>query len=563
MADPSKDTIYIDIDDEITSIIDKVQNSKHDIVALVLPKRATMMQSAVNMKLLKRTADESKKKLVLITSEASLLPLAGSVGLYVAKTLQSKPEIPALPDADDTPETLIDQGPAEGEPDVDKKKSVGELAGMAGLAAAAVAAGADDTIDLDNTPKDAATPAKKKKDKSKKRVKIPNFGKFRTKMLLAVAAAVLLVVLWFLGNVVLPKASVKIITDASTVNSTVTFTADTDAKQVDLEKSVVPAQDASVDKTDSATVDATGKKNVGNKATGTMTITNCIDDGKSHTVPSGTSFTSGPYTFVTTEAVTLDPALYSGGNCVSGDFGLSKDADVQASQGGANYNIGERSYNSSINGVTGYGSKMKGGTDKEVTVVSQEDINKAQDQLKNNGNDEAKDELAKQLQDKKLVAIPETLAGGKQTTNNSSNVGDESSTVTVTATTTFSMLGVKEDDLKKLVDNNLKDQVDKSKQTIIDYGFDKATFEEDSKRSPTNQTVTMDTTVAVGAQIDAEALKSEITGKKSGDARNIILARPGVKDVDVSYSPFWISKAPKPSKITITFEQADQNGNGQ
>ena len=108
MAEASKDTIYIDIDDDITSIIDKVTQSKNKIVALVLPKRATALQSIVNMKLLKRSGDSNKKKLVLITSEAGLLPLAGAVQLYVAKTLQSKPDIPKAPnvpshevDADD------------------------------------------------------------------------------------------------------------------------------------------------------------------------------------------------------------------------------------------------------------------------------------------------------------------------------------------------------------------------------------------------------------------------------------------------------------------------------
>ena len=69
-----KDTIYIDIDDEITSIIDKIENASAKLVALVLPKRATMLQSSVNMKLLKKAADKAHKQLVLITSEASLLP---------------------------------------------------------------------------------------------------------------------------------------------------------------------------------------------------------------------------------------------------------------------------------------------------------------------------------------------------------------------------------------------------------------------------------------------------------------------------------------------------------
>src|SRR5687767_6301854 len=92
-----KDVIYIDIDDEITTIIDKVRSSHDRIVALVLPKRAAVFQSIVNMKLLKRTADDAKKHLVLITSEAGLLPLAGAVGVHVAKSLQSKPEIPDAP----------------------------------------------------------------------------------------------------------------------------------------------------------------------------------------------------------------------------------------------------------------------------------------------------------------------------------------------------------------------------------------------------------------------------------------------------------------------------------
>src|SRR4051812_4475882 len=102
-----KDTIYIDIDDEITGIIDKLQGSDSKVVALVLPKRATVFQSIVNMKLLKRAADSGNKNLVLITSEAGLLPLAGAAGIHVAKTLTSKPEIPAAPGqlGDDEDET--------------------------------------------------------------------------------------------------------------------------------------------------------------------------------------------------------------------------------------------------------------------------------------------------------------------------------------------------------------------------------------------------------------------------------------------------------------------------
>jgi hypothetical protein len=90
--------LYVDVDDEITAIIERVKSAKGGIIALVLPKRATVLQSIVNMRLLKRAAESEKKNLVLVTSEASLLPLAGLVGMHVAETPSSKPTIPPRPD---------------------------------------------------------------------------------------------------------------------------------------------------------------------------------------------------------------------------------------------------------------------------------------------------------------------------------------------------------------------------------------------------------------------------------------------------------------------------------
>src|SRR5438445_133951 len=132
-----KDTIYVDIDDEITGIIDKVKASDGKVVALVLPKRAGVFQSIVNMKLLKRAADESKKNLALITTEAGLLPLAGAAGIHVAKTLTSKPEIPAGPAAFDEAEEAVDEEAATVELPLDANKPVGELSGGPAAAAAA------------------------------------------------------------------------------------------------------------------------------------------------------------------------------------------------------------------------------------------------------------------------------------------------------------------------------------------------------------------------------------------------------------------------------------------
>ncbi len=101
MANSAKDTVYIDVEDEITAVIDKVVNAKHKIVALVLPKRATVFQSPVNMKLLKKAAKSANKNLVLITSDKGILAIAAASSVHVAKSLTTKPEIPKV----ETPES--------------------------------------------------------------------------------------------------------------------------------------------------------------------------------------------------------------------------------------------------------------------------------------------------------------------------------------------------------------------------------------------------------------------------------------------------------------------------
>src|SRR5579859_3048113 len=96
-SNPAKETVYVDPEDEITTIIDKVEAAKSSAVALVLPKRTSALKSTVNMRLLARRTEKAGKKLILVTSEAALLPLAGVAGVPVAKNLQSQPEIPDSP----------------------------------------------------------------------------------------------------------------------------------------------------------------------------------------------------------------------------------------------------------------------------------------------------------------------------------------------------------------------------------------------------------------------------------------------------------------------------------
>ena len=73
--------------------------------------------------------------------------------------------------------------------------------------------------------------------------------------------------------------------------------------------------------------------------------------------------------------------------------------------------------------------------------------------------------------------------------------------------------------------------------------------------------MTLNITVEASAtpNIDTEAIKRQAGGLKKGDIRNFVGQLPGVKDVDVNMSPFWVSKAPnKPARITVTLEQVKE-----
>ncbi len=558
----NKDTIYIDIDDEITSIIDKVQASKEKIVALVLPKRATMLQSIVNMKLLKRSADTAKKKVVLITSEHSLLPLAGAVGLHTARTLQSKPAIPPAPDtagmAADQAITAAELPPAE--PDLDKSKPVGELA--AGTAAAAELP-PEETIEVDNRPADkttaaAATGAKK----AKKKFKIPDFKKFRTRLILAITAVILLIAGWVWGFIIAPRADIVVTTDTTSHDVNFEFTASTGAEEADLENLVARAKLLEIEKSEIGKAPATGEKDVGEKASGevTLELVNCSSSQVS--IPAGTAITTGNLSYVTEASVTLQ-SIEIGGQCRNEDFPniSTETVEVTAAKAGDQYNVASgRTFSvagySSVSGTNA--AAMTGGTSKIVKVVSEDDVAAAQARIAEAvGN--VNQELRDQLQQDGYKPLPETETSSKPDVSVSPAVGEEASEVTVTSVVVYSMYGLSEEDANKLIEETIKEDIDTEKQSLLDTGLGDAVIRVTERPSDDVLNISLQTLAYAGPEFDLEALRQEFAGQKRSEIESSLTARPGVIDVSIDYSPFWVYSTPRSAKkIHLTIKPAQE-----
>lgn len=557
-----KQTIYLDVDEEITSIIQKVQGSQKSIVALVLPKRATVFQSIVNMKLLKRTADQYKKKVVLITSERGLLPLAGVAGLHVAPTLSSKPILPPPPSS---ATSRLDRDEAEEEVELDQSAPVG----------AYMAEDDDESIELDNEKfapaaggagGAAAAGKAGKAGKGAKgghggKLKVPNFNKFRKVLVFGGLALVLLMVGVWWALAVAPKASVTLRTEATSTLADLNFTADTGAGELNVEGKVIPALRETFKKTETEKVPATGEKDNGQKATGTVKFYLCNKDdtltGTNRTVQAGTGISSGNLTFIVNETVSVQPSNFSsGGSCQKNR--PSQSVKVTAQKSGTQYNLSPQDYSVATNAsISAEGSAMTGGTSEIIKVVSGNDVETAKTKLVEKQAAVA-DELRQMLNSKGYAAIVASFSIGESQYTVTPAVDSEATEVTVQAITEYTMLGVNEEDLKQLIADAIKDQVDTEKQSILDEGLGDAEFTVNTDKTAAKVPVKLQTEVVVGPELNQEQLKQQIAGKKKNEAQTLLKAHPGVTDVQIATSPFWNAKIPgKATKITLVVEQAD------
>lgn len=584
MATNNRDVIYIDIDDEITSIIDKLRSSESRIVALVLPKRATMLQSSVNMKLLKKAADDDNKRLVLITAESGLQPLAGMVGLYVAKTLQSKPEIPTsstLETPSNEIETVEETIPAIN-PELSPTAAVGELAGLdmptpkpvrkPELAPRPIPTpreDEDDAIELDNAVEAVAAdtaaddelnaPKKRGKGKKDKSLKVPNFNRFRRRLLAGMLLLIVLIAGWLVLSNVLSHATVTIATKTSSVNANLTLNLSTSASSVDPTTSTIPAYLQKTQKTLSQQVPTTGQQNQGNTASGSVTLTDqeCGPNitGYPSDLPAGTAVTTNGLTFTTQQDTSFNQFNNAHNGCIN--FQASGPTPITAQNPGSNYNVSNATFTvSGSQNITGNGTTT-GGTDNIVQTVAQSDITNATQKLGSANTGAIKSSLESALEQAGYYPLPATFASGTPSTSSSAQVGQQATTVTVTQTTTYTMYGVHKSDVQTLLDQNIQSQLTSGSQHIQNDGLSSATYSLASQSGSGSQ-ITVQTTAVIGPDIKPSTVKSLVAGKKSGDIQSIFGAYPGVVNVTVKYSPFWVSTVPKnQSKITVKFVSAN------
>lgn len=542
----NKDVIYIDVDDDVTAVIGKIKSAKEKIVAIVPPKRAGSLQSAVNLRLLDRMAKADNKKLVLITNNQALIALAANASIPVAKNLQSKPEIATVVATPiDSSEDIIDGADI---PVGDHAATVPVRDGNR----EAMRSDAIDTIDIDGvkTSVGASSALGAKKAAAKSKIKIPNFDTFRKKLFLGIAVGVGLVVLLIWMFVFAPAATVIVTarTSPAPVSAAVTLTA---AGATDAEKGIIASAMQQEKRQETIEFTATGTGKVGDKATGTMTISRTSVSSTPISVPAGTRFTANGLSFLSTESASL-------AGTTIGPEGVIQDSatvGVQAEAVGAEYNLTARSYQSSVGGYSSQGSNMTGGTSREVKVVSAEDIERAQGDLIGRSTDEQKKAVAATFSNnEKVIDSSFTITRAAAVSTPAVNAEAADGKAVLTIETIYTMYAIPKVDLDVFLTKSIEEQLIGDTQRVYDNGSKNVGLSNFQKEGE-NLTASLTAIGRIGPKVDEAALKERVKGQIFGEVQASLEAIDGIKEVDVKFSYFWVRTVPNDvNKIDIEFK---------
>lgn len=551
-----RETIYVDADDDITSIVSKIKNSNETIVALVPPAARGVLHSVVNLKLIERAAENADKKLTLVTTDPVLTNMAAGLGVAVARSINAQAKVPDMND-DQNDDDIID-GRDLSIGDLDRTANRREIPEDKDISAAVASIEADDRmhndsdgddVNDDDQPRTNTRAPKRRKD-------IPDFNSFRKKLLIGGGLAVILIGFLVWAIVFAPFA-------------TITIKAKTVSKVVNADLSLVPNAELDVDagrlapivktkkSTETAEFDATGSREEGDKAKGTVAFCYKTDGSdptqkEEVTVPAGTRLYANGVQFSTDAAVTLKPGYTDGSEQCETFYSVGATAVTYGEKG----NISENTQ-FSISGFSSesVGSTAKtdftGGSTRTVKFVQQSDVDNAVQKLKDNLDaDTVQNELKDQIGSDAIV-IKDSFGRDFGVAKSSPAVGavaDGKASVSVEVS--YSLLGVSRSDISKIVEQRLLADVEGNK--IYDNGLSNVNFR-NFKTARRGYSVSLSTTGHIGPTIDEDKVKADAVGKKSEEIKASLTSSTGVSDVTVQMGPFWVSKAPATDKIKVNF----------
>ncbi len=575
----NKDVIYIEPEDDITDIITKIENSKEKILALVPPKKSGVFRSIVNIKLIAKAGLNAGKTIVLVTTDPAIIKLAAATKLPVTKNLQSAPAIPKIDELADIETASVEEVVAESEKpnakvvaatedeaettkdesDEAAKKDTDKSAKPSKAEKEAAVAESDDAATVE---KDTKKPADKKK---------PKMGAKKRNILIGVGigAFAILCLVGFWAFAIAPAVTVTVAIRTATDNFSQNATFTTKITEENASEGKFYLDEKKSETKIEASFDATGTKDVGEKATGEVVVYQYFRQKGNIAIEKGATFTNSGLTFVASEGAVLSWDGNGADECINNNKPeelvlsgclISGRVKVVAAEPGAQYNISAAqsgwSMTANVSGVYS-DSAMSGGTSKTVTIVTQADIDAALAKVvENNASSQAnrKNKLLEQVEEGAFIID----SSYKQTISDpvsSPAVGEEvkaneKPSLTVTVTDTI-----------YVVDKTKVEEFITEKAKLADsYKIYKMNdpFIENFTEVGETYVGKIKTSYVSGPRITENDVIETIAGKGIGEARTDLIAKfSGIDSnntkIEASYP--WVFSVPSDNtKITVKID---------
>lgn len=577
------DVLYFEPTDEVTKAIERIRDSKDAQVALVLPRGSLILQSIVNLKLIARLAATSKKEMAIVTVDKIGRNLALQVGIPVygkieggkvtGKVLQKNLE-PV------TPQSVRQKALEETE----------ELATVTGIQVHRYDANErlnnlteqEPEVKLSDPAKPITPvsfgfpPSEQSTDKTagedafegtvthlrdgsgktvSRRLAVPP----RTKKIILTAVLIIVIAaliwLWW----AFPRTTVTLQLRGEKKDVSATFTAGVDT----VAGRELPLTAATITKEGTKAVPATGSKNVGEKAAGTITLINQYSSSP-QTVPAGTVLqTTDNKRFTTNTGVVIPGAEFS----VEGSTSTLRtsgrvEVSITAAESGEEYNLSSGRLTlvgiseQKDNKVYGDGPKTAGGTNQTIKLVTAADVDGARSQLVEQLTSDASNDAVNQSQNSEL--LKEATATEVVSFSADANPGDERDQVTVSAKISLRFLALDKTALTTALTDRGKadigtDKIFSIRPEDVRYTVSAVSSTEGSA------VISAQASGNVAANVDQSALLSSLRGKSDGAAHKILEQAPLYQSAIIKHDPSWFLRriANRAASTTLRIEYSE------
>lgn len=278
---------------------------------------------------------------------------------------------------------------------------------------------------------------------------------------------------------------------------------------------------------------ATGKKSIGDKAKGTVTIYNPDDGDK--TIAAGTTITSSNGLKFTTDK-DADIASASG-DIFSGTKPGTADVSVTASDIGTDYNLPSGTkfaVGSSTTVAAKNASAFSGGTKKDVTVVSKTDESNLLAQLTKNLQQKAQTDMNNQANGDKVL-LPVFISSDVTKKSFDKNVGDQATSITASESIAFQGIAYAKQDVQDFAQNAIKNKVSQDLQ-LANNGIT-ADVSDAKQKNDTQISATVKINAKLYPKLDTKQLTATIKGEDFEKATNFLNNQTQVSHVEITLHP--------------------------